>query len=40
MIDDDDWSEPDPEYHNEPTTCRHGIAGECEWCMEDREDWG
>lgn len=36
---DDDWDESEPEYHNEPKTCEHGIplGHGCEWCEEEKD---
>lgn len=35
----DDWDEPEPDYHNEVPACRHGMpkGSGCEWCSEERE---
>ncbi|NNH13955.1 hypothetical protein [Cupriavidus gilardii] len=36
----DEHDEPEAEYHDESTPCRHGVAPawDCDWCADEREE--
>lgn len=37
---DDDWNEPDPQFHDEHATCLHGVTprSDCDWCGEQTDN--